>query len=83
MEHCFKLYDNSEISKLSIMECVTLIIRNGVKYTHLEVDLHQFLPTLIRITEDNLPDRTKMEAMNAVYEVAHCVSFIVSFVQER
>lgn len=44
-------------------------------FTHLETELHEFLPRLTRISAADLPDGAKGELLNTIFEISQSVSF--------
>lgn len=77
LDHCFKLYTKSNIPKLIILECASLIIQHGVKYTHLALRLHEFLPNIIEISKSKLALKAECELLRIIYEICHHVSIQV------
>lgn len=69
----FKLFGsrNNQISKLELLQCIPLVLQHASKYTYLVVDLHQYLPDVIKIVnEGELHNqiRAQKEILLIVYE---------------
>lgn len=75
----FTLYRSANIQKLNLFEFITLIVQHGTKYTHLESELHQFLPKLIKIVEEDHKFKTQKELLRTIFEFTKNVIIFIYF----
>lgn len=84
LSHIFHLYksEQTQISKLELLQCVPLVLRHGLKYRYLVNDLHQYLPYIIQIVnEGQLQNQinSQKQILFIVYAFICSVSKFISF----
>lgn len=68
LSFCFQMFDSKHIPKLTLLECLPLIINNGTTYTYLSSDLAQYLPKLQEMATSNVLEYNSLtELINTIY----------------
>lgn len=76
VSYCFGLYKNEIISKLYVLQCISMVIDYGCTYENLLLDLNKYIPKLLAISSDEHEFSVQKEMLNVIYLFVKHVSFI-------
>ena len=73
--YCFKLYENTALDKLMMLETILSVVENGCFYSHLCYDLPKYLTDLEKITTEQLQFNAQSKTIHLIYHFSMQVSF--------
>lgn len=68
------MYEGNQLKKMILLECLSLLVQHGVRYKMLVDDLHQYLPNILRMSQESHECKAHKRLLMTIYEILVNVS---------
>lgn len=76
------MYENENVTKLYVLQCISMVIDYGCTYGHLLFDLRQYIPNLKLIASEEHEFSVKKEMLKIIYLFTKHVSIFFLLIFE-